>query len=186
LGMPALDAAAATPTQKMGFFRSLGWVLLHVPRNLWRVTVIALPLMLLAGVAGAVLAEILPWDLLTRLSHVHGFFPSAGLLLVATLFGVLLPVPIAFDVIVCSVLLNSGMPVPVVAALLATLGIYSVYAWSLLGATLSWRVATVAAAAVFVLGIGAGAAAALLENWHDIGQSREAAQLAALPPTPSR
>ncbi len=183
LGTPGLGPGAP-PAQPMGLFRSAGWVLLHVPRNIWRVTVIALPLMLLAGVAGAVLAEILPWDLLTRLSHVHGFFPSAGLMVIATAFGVALPVPIAFDVIVCSVLLNSGMPVPVVAALLATLGIYSVYAWSLLGTTLSWRVASVAAAAVFVIGLGSGAAAAVLENWHEIGQARETAQLAALPAPP--
>jgi uncharacterized membrane protein YraQ (UPF0718 family) len=185
LGTPALGQAAA-PSQPKGFFRAIGWVLLHFPRNLWRVTIVALPLMLLAGVLGAVLSEVLPWDLLARLSRVHGWLPSAGLLVGATAFGVLLPVPMAFDVIVCSVLLNSGMPVPVVAALLATLGIYSVYAWSLLGATLSWRVASVAAAAVFVVGIGAGVAAAVLENWHDIGQSRDAAQLAALSAPASR
>ena len=180
LGTPALGDGAPS-AQPKGPVRAFGWVLLHFPRNLWRVTVIALPLMLLAGVAGAVMAEIMPWDVLTRLSRIHGWLPSAGLLLGATAFGVLLPVPMAFDVIVCSVLLNSGMPVPVVAALLATLGIFSIYAWSLIGATLSWRVASVAAAAVFVVGVGTGLTAAVLENWHDIGQSREAAQLAALP-----
>jgi uncharacterized membrane protein YraQ (UPF0718 family) len=186
LGTPSLGDGAP-PAQPKGFVRAFGWVLLHFPRNLWRVTVVALPLMLLAGVAGAVLAEVLPWDLLTRLSHVHGWLPSAALLVGATAFGVLLPVPMAFDVIVCSVLLNSGMPVPVVAALLATLGIYSVYAWSLLGATLSWRIATVAAGAVFVVGIAAGAAAGVLQDWHEIGQARETAQLAALPaPAPQR
>src|SRR5437762_9339118 len=179
LGTTNLRGEAA-PAPK-GPVRALGWVLLHFPRNLWRVTVIALPLMLLAGVLGALLAEVLPWDLLTRLGRVHGWLPSASLLVGATAFGVLLPVPMAFDVIVCSVLLNSGMPVPIVAALLATLGIYSVYAWSLLGATLSWRVATVAAAAVFVVGIGAGAAAAVLENWHEISQARGTAQLGSLP-----
>src|SRR4051812_28961537 len=183
LGTPNLGEGAARSEPK-GPFRALGWVLLHFPRNLWRVTVVALPLMLLAGFLGAVLAEIVPWDLLTRLSHVHGWLPSVGLLIGATAFGVLLPVPMAFDVIVCSVLLNSGMPVPVVAALLATLGIYSVYAWSLLGATLSWRLATVAAAAVFVVGLGAGGAAAVLENWHEIGQARETGQLASLPAPP--
>ena len=186
LGAPSLGEGAAT-AQPKGFFRALGWVLLHYPRNLWRVTVIALPLMLLAGFLGAVLVEILPWDMLTRISHVHGWLPFVGLLIVATAFGVLLPVPIAFDVIVCSVLLNSGLPVPIVAALLATLGIYSIYAWSLLGATLSWKVATAAAAAVFVLGLGVGGAAAVLENWHDIGQARETAQLAGLAaPAPQR
>jgi uncharacterized membrane protein YraQ (UPF0718 family) len=179
LGTPALTEAASP--RPAGFLRSTGWVLLHYPRNLWRVTVVALPLMLLAGVAGAVLTEIVPWDALTHAAKVHGALPGAALLFGATAFGVLLPVPMAFDVIVCSVLLNSGMPVPIVAALLATLGIYSVYAWSLLGATLSWRVASVAAAAVFVIGITAGGAASVLENWHELRQSRKAAQLAALP-----
>ena len=182
IGTPAL-AQEATPAPA-GPLRSAGWVLLHFPRNLWRVTVVALPLMLLAGVAGAVLAELLPWDLLTEAAKVHGALPSLGLLVGATAFGVLLPVPMAFDVIVCSVLLNAGMPVPIVAALLATLGIYSVYAWSLLGATLSWRVASLAAAAVFVLGLASAGAAALLENWHDIRQSQKAMHLVALPAPP--
>ncbi len=186
LGAPGL-AADAPVAQPKGFVRGLGWVLLHYPRNLWRVTVLALPLMLLAGVAGAALSEIVPWDFLTRVSHVHGWLPFTALLIGATAFGVLLPVPIAFDVIVCSVLLNAGMPVPIVAALLATLGIYSIYAWSLLGTTISWKVATAAAAAVFVIGIGAGATAAVLENWDEIGQARETAQLASLPaPLPQK
>lgn len=179
LGTPGLTEAASP--RPAGFLRSLSWVLLHYPRNLWRVTVVALPLMLLAGVAGALLAEFVPWDALTHAAKVHGALPGAAVLIGATAFGVLLPVPMAFDVIVCSVLLNSGMPIPIVAALLATLGIYSVYAWSLLGTTLSWRVASVAAASVFVIGIAAGGAASVLENWHDIRQARKAAELAALP-----
>jgi uncharacterized membrane protein YraQ (UPF0718 family) len=184
LGAPSL-AAGAPPAQPKGFLRGLGWVLLHYPRNLWRVTVLALPLMLLAGVAGAVLSEIVPWDLLTRASHVHGWLPFTALLIGATAFGVLLPVPIAFDVIVCSVLLSAGMPVPIVAALLATLGIYSVYAWSLIGTTISWKVATAAAAMVFVIGVGAGGSAAVLESWDDIKQARATATLASLaPPAP--
>ncbi|TMB41107.1 MAG: hypothetical protein E6J58_03610 [Deltaproteobacteria bacterium] len=59
LGTPNLRGEAA-PAPK-GPVRALGWVLLHFPRNLWRVTLIALPLMLLAGVAGAALAEVLRW-----------------------------------------------------------------------------------------------------------------------------
>src|SRR5712692_4324375 len=182
IGTPALSASAAPGPA--GFFRSVGWVVLHYPRNLWRVTVVALPLMLLAVVTGAVLAEIVPWDVLTHVSKAQAAVPAVAFLIGATAFGVLLPVPIAFDVIVCSVLLNSGMPIPIVAALLATLGIYSVYAWSLLGATLSWRIASLAAAAVFAVGIATGGAAAVLENWHDLRQARKAAQLASLPAPP--
>jgi uncharacterized membrane protein YraQ (UPF0718 family) len=179
LGTPSLDDTAASPTPK-GFFRSLGWVLLHYPRNLWRVALVALPLMLLAGILGAVLAELLPWNYLTHLARIEGWFPNAGVLLLAAAFGVLLPVPMAFDVIVCSVLLNSGMPVHVVATLLVTLGIYSVYPWTLLGTTLSWRIAALAGAAVFAVGLASGAAAGVLDRWHEIDQERQTAQLARL------
>ncbi len=134
--------------------------MLHYLRNLGRVLVTALPLMLVAGVAGAVLVEFLPWTLLNQVSRVQAF-PNSTMLVLAAGYGVLLPVPMAFDVIVCSVLLNAGMPVHIVAALLVTLGSYSVYAWSLLGTTLSWRVAGVAAAAIFATGVFAGAAAGL-------------------------
>ena len=190
-----LESALGTPTllessdskQPKGFFQALVWVLLHYPKKLWHVTVVALPLMLLAGLLGAVLAELLPWNYLAHLARIEGWAENAAVLLVATAFGVLLPVPMAFDVIVCSVLLNSGMPVHVVAALLVTLGIYSVYPWSLLGTTLSWRIATLAGAVVFAMGIAAGAAAGVLDHWHEIRQARQTAQLAALPaPKPQR
>jgi uncharacterized membrane protein YraQ (UPF0718 family) len=186
LGTPALaDPQADRPPQ--GVLRALGWVLLHYPRNLVRVLLTALPLMLLAGLVGAVLVEILPWNLLNQVSRVEGGAANGAVLVLAAAFGVLLPVPMAFDVIVCSVLLNAGMPVHVVAALLVTLGAYSVYAWSLLGTTLSWRVASVAAVAIFATGILAGAAAGVLDRWNDLRQAQETARLAGLPgPKPSR
>jgi len=186
LGAPTLRESSASERPR-GFFRALVWVLLHFPRNLWRITVVALPLMLLAGLFGAVLAELLPWNSLLHLGRVDGWVKNGAVLLLATAFGVLLPVPMAFDVIVCSVLLNSGMPVHIVAALLVTLGVYSVYAWSLVGTTLSWRIAGLAAVAVFAMGIAAGAAAGVLDQWHEIRQARQTGQLAALPaPKPQR
>ena len=173
-----VDAAAQPPR---GVLRALGWVLLQYPKNLWRVVVVALPLMLLAGILGAALSEVLPWDALTHLSRVQGWMANGAILLLASAFGVLLPVPMAFDVIVCSVLLNAGMPVHIVAALLLTLGIYSVYAWSILGTTLSWRLAGAAAAVVFALGISAGAAAGVLDHWNEIYQAQQTALLTSLP-----
>ncbi len=173
-----VDAATHPPR---GILRALGWFLLQYPKNLWRVIVVALPLMLLAGILGALLSELLPWDLLTHLSRVQGWMANGAILLVASAFGMLLPVPMAFDVIVCSVLLNAGMPVHIVAALLLTLGIYSVYAWSILGTTLSWRLAGAAAAVVFALGVSAGAAAGVLDHWNEIYQAQETALLTSLP-----
>ena len=95
--------------------------MVHYIRNLGRVIVTALPLMLLAGVLGAILVEILPWSVLNHISRVEGGAANAAVLLLAGVFGVLLPVPVAFDVVVCSVLLGARMPVAVVAVLLVTL-----------------------------------------------------------------
>jgi uncharacterized membrane protein YraQ (UPF0718 family) len=176
LGTPSLAENRKDPRPE-GLVRSLGWVVLHYLRNLGRVLLTALPLMLVAGVAGAVLVEFLPWTLLNQVSRVQGLVPNASMLVLAAGFGVLLPVPMAFDVIVCSVLLNAGMPVHIVAALLVTLGSYSVYAWSLLGTTLSWRVAGVAAAAIFATGVATGAAAGVFEHWNDLYQAGQTAQL---------
>ena len=106
------------------------------------------------------------------------------MLLLAGVFGVLLPVPMAFDVVVCSVLLGAGMPVQVVAVLLVTLGTYSVYAWSLLGTTLSWRVGSLAAAAILVTGVLTGAVAGVVDHWNDLHQARRTAALAGLPARP--
>ena len=186
LGTPAL-AEKGIDSPPEGIWRALRWVSLHYTRNLGRVLLAALPLMLVAGVAGAVLVEFLPWTLLNHVSRVQGIAPNTAVLVLAAGFGVLLPVPMAFDVIVCSVLLNAGMPIHIVAALLVTLGSYSVYAWSLLGTTLSWRLAGVAAAAIFATGILAGAAAGLFDRWNDLYQAQQTAMLMRLPaPTQSQ
>jgi uncharacterized membrane protein YraQ (UPF0718 family) len=167
-----------------GFGTALGWVLLNYPRNLWVVLKLALPLMLLAGLIGAAMAELLPWGRLAQMSHVEGLLPNALALAVITAFGVLLPVPIAFDVIVCAVLWDAGVPPHFVAALLVSLGIYSVYPMSLLGTTLSWRIAATAGIAVFALAFLAGAAAAVLHGWHEVRLARTVAAILESTPAP--
>jgi uncharacterized membrane protein YraQ (UPF0718 family) len=139
-----------------GFLPALGWVLLRYTRNLWTVIRISLPLMVVAGLLGAAMVELLPWTRVAQIAQVDGLLPNAAVLVLVAVFGTLLPVPIAFDVVVCAVLWNAGVPTYVVATLLVTLALYSVYPWSLLGTTLSWRVAAVAGAAVMTLGIVAG------------------------------
>ena len=187
LGTASLvNLADATP-RPTGLWRSIGWLLLAYPRNLWRVLRIALPLMLLAGLLGAVLVELLPWNALSEWSRFGGIGTALAVLVVVTAFSVLLPVPMAFDIVICSVLFSAGVPVHIVAALLVTLGIYSVYPWMLLGKTLSWRIASLAGAAVFVLGLLAAGAAALIAHYDELWQAQRAAQLAGLPvpaPTP--
>ncbi len=135
-----VSEALLTPAgdRPKGLFHALGWVLMRYAKNLWTVIRLSLPLMLLAGLMGAALVELLPWMRIAQIAQVEGWMPNAAVLLLVAGFGTLLPVPIAFDVIICAVLWSAGVPMYVVAALLVTLGLYSVYPWSLISnATIS-------------------------------------------------
>jgi uncharacterized membrane protein YraQ (UPF0718 family) len=179
-----VSEALLTPAgdRPKGLFHALGWVVMRYAKNLWTVIRLSLPLMILAGLVGAVLVELLPWTRIAQIAQVEGWVLNAAVLLLVAGFGTLLPIPIAFDVIVCAVLWNAGVPMYVVAALLVTLGIYSVYPWSLIGTTLSWRIAGLAGAAVLVLGVAAGATAGIVDRWHDLRTIRQvAAMLEELP-----
>ena len=79
---------------------------------------------------------------------------------------------------------NAGVPTYVVATLLVTLALYSVYPWSLIGTTLSWRVAAVAGAAVMALGIVAGGIAGLASRWQDLRTIQSAASVLSTLPAP--
>ncbi|MBI4382087.1 MAG: VCBS repeat-containing protein [candidate division NC10 bacterium] len=174
-----MSEALLTPAgdRPKGLFHTLGWVLMRYSKNLWTVIRLSLPLMVLAGLMGAALVELLPWSRIAQIAQVEGWIPNAAVLLLVAGFGTLLPVPIAFDVIVCAVLWDAGVPMYVVATLLVTLGIYSVYPWSLIGTTLSWRIATLAGAAVLTLGVAAGATAGVVYRWHDLSTIRQAAAI---------
>jgi uncharacterized membrane protein YraQ (UPF0718 family) len=183
--MGSVSQAFLTPAgdAPKGFFHALGWVVLRYARNLWTVLRISLPLMVLAGLLGATMVELLPgpgW----RSCPGRGL-PNAGELVLVAVFGTLLPVPIAFDVVVCAVLWNAGVPTYVVATLLVTLALYSVYPWSLIGTTLSWRVAAVAGAAVVVLGITVGGIAGLASRWQDLQTIHRAANVLSTLPAPA-
>jgi len=78
-----------------------------------------------------------------------------GILLVA-LVAAFLPVPMAFDVAIAYIAMTKGVPLPYVVTILCTLGIISVYSLSVVGKSLSWRVAAAAYATVAVLGTIAG------------------------------
>ncbi len=62
----------------------------------------------------------------------------------------------AFDVAIAFILMAHGTPMPFVAAILCTLGIISVYSLSVVGKTISWRIAGATYATVVCLGIVTG------------------------------
>ena len=114
-------------------------------RSFWYIFRIAFPLMLLAALLGAFVIELLPpqaFDAPVTLG---------GILLVA-LVAAFLPVPMAFDVAIAYILMTRGMPLPYVVAILCTLGIVSVFSLSIIGKSISWKVAGAAYATVVALG----------------------------------
>jgi hypothetical protein len=118
-------------------------------KSFWYVFRVAFPLMILAAVLGALFIEILPQQAL--------FAPVtiAGIIAVA-LVAAFLPVPMAFDVAIAYIAMVKGVPLPYVVTVLCTLGIISVFSLSVVGKTISWKVAGAAYAMVVALGTVAG------------------------------
>ncbi len=122
-------------------------------KSLWYLLRTSLPLMLLAALLGALCIQLLPHNWVP--THVTFF----GILLVSVI-GTFLPVPMAFDVFASYIALRSGVPVPYVAAMLCTLGAYSVYSFLVTGRSISWKTAASVYAAVCATGILAAIATA--------------------------
>ena len=133
-----------------------GQVLGHFTRdylhNLWRIVRLTVPLMLLAGFLGAVLATLAPMDLLSERP-----FAVFGAIAVAVL-GVIAPVPIGFDVVFSGALLNGGADQGYVMILLFSLGIFSIYSFMVVMRTISTRAAVLLGAAVVLVSLAAGSA----------------------------
>lgn len=68
----------------------------------------------------------------------------------------------AFDVAIAYILMVRGVRLPYVEVILCTLGIISVYSLSVVGKTISRRIAGAIYCAVVLLGIAAGVAALAL------------------------
>ena len=119
--------------------------------NLGRLALGTVPWMIVAGLLGAVVVELVPAQNLPLQVSV------LGIALVA-LLGTFAPVPIAFDVAVGWILLHRGVPAPYVSTLVCTLGAFSIYPMFIVGRSLSWRVALRVFTAVAAVGALAGLA----------------------------
>jgi uncharacterized membrane protein YraQ (UPF0718 family) len=118
-------------------------------KSFWYVFRVAFPLMIVAAALGALVIEVLPPQAWVGPATLLGIVAVA-------LISAFLPVPMAFDVAIAYIAMMHGAPMPYVAAILCTLGILSVYSASVVGKTISWRVAGAAYATVTALGIVAG------------------------------
>ena len=129
-------------------------------KNLWFIIIRTVPLMLLAGLLGAAFVTLFPLS-----SFIGSEYTFSGLLLVS-LIGVFLPVPIALDVVLASVLMASGLPIAYVMALLFTLGTFSVYPFMIIWKSISLRLAVILYLTVAAMGMLAAYAAQNYNDWE--------------------
>jgi len=118
-------------------------------KSFWYIFRVAFPLMLLAALLGAIVVEVLPPQALTAQVTV------SGIILVA-LVAAFIPVPMAFDVAIAYIAMTRGVPIPYVVTILCTLGIISVYSLSIVGKSISWKLAAATYGTVAVLGTVSG------------------------------
>ncbi|HTQ96130.1 MAG TPA: permease [Candidatus Acidoferrum sp.] len=145
---PAVTCPIDIPVSET-WSQALMGTLMSFLKSFWYVFRVAFPLMILAAVLGALVVEILPQQAL--------FAPvTVGGIVLVALIAAFLPVPMAFDVAIAYIAMAKGVPLPYVVTILCTLGIISVFSLSIVGKSISWRIAGAAYATVAALGIAAG------------------------------
>jgi uncharacterized membrane protein YraQ (UPF0718 family) len=151
---PLTPAFCSLPNSR-GWIQPVTFTLKNYLKNLGKLSLTTIPLMIVAALLGAVVAEVLP------ASSIPATVSIGGIFLVA-LIGAFLPVPMGFDVALAFLLMARGVPLPYVVTLLCTLGAFSIYSVLILGRTISWRTAAAVFVAVTSLGIVAGLVTAIL------------------------
>ncbi|WP_161595909.1 FG-GAP-like repeat-containing protein [Flavisphingopyxis soli] len=149
----------------LGWIAALGWLARTYLRNLAFIAAVTVPLMLIAGILGSILVSIFPFSEL--LYHIELSGPLAKTLFlvgVVAAVAIFLPVPIAFDVIMAVVLLNSGWPAKFVVPMLLGLGSFSIYSFFIIARAISVRVAATMMAILAIIAALGGVAAQLIDG----------------------
>ncbi|MGJ3230786.1 MAG: FG-GAP-like repeat-containing protein [Oceanicaulis sp.] len=133
---------------------------LDYAKNLWFILYTTVPLMLLAGFLGAVVATLFPLETLAG----RDFGPLG--LAFAALVGVVMPVPMGFDVVVSGALLNGGLGHGYIMTLVFTLGSFSIYSFFIIATSVGWRAAAMLGAVIMALGFFAGLGAQAWHGWQ--------------------
>jgi hypothetical protein len=154
------------PGEGESWVASILWVGVTYLKHLWFIVKTTVPLMLLAGLLGAVAISIMPWNSLSSLMPAGNPAIVFAAMFAIAAVGIFLPCPITFDVIAASVLLSAGMPAHYVMALLFTLGIYSVYSFGIVWTAISRNVAVVLTISLIVMGVAAGYVAAFGDRYE--------------------
>lgn len=140
-------------------------------KSLWFIIRVTVPLMLLAGFMGAIVATLMPVDWVA--SAPFGPFSAIAVAFVGTI----MPVPMGFDVVFSGALLNGGIGHGYAMTLVFTLGSYSIYSFLIVGGSVGWRAAGLLAGAVAIIGVVSGLA---VQAWYEY-QTERALQMLVQP-----
>jgi uncharacterized membrane protein YraQ (UPF0718 family) len=143
---------------KENFFRALFGFVIDFFKSLWTIFIRTAPWMLVAGFLGALLSYAIPLD---------GLRGSVNILTIVltTIVGLILPVPMAFDIVLTNALYSAGLPLPLAFALLLGLGSFSLYSF-----VITWK----SAAPQWALGLTAAffvlitAASVTIPHLHEV------------------
>ena len=153
-----------------GWLDSTQWVLKKYASNLFYIIKLTVPLMLLAGLMGAVAITLFPWQEMASLIAGNQWYMAVIGALVIAVIGLFLPVPIAFDVAIVTALLAAGVPPVYAMILLFTLGIFSVYSFFIIWTGISRKVALVLSGVLLLMGILSGIMVELYLDWDESRQ----------------
>jgi uncharacterized membrane protein YraQ (UPF0718 family) len=145
----AITPATGLPLNE-SWFDALRGASITLGKSLVYIAIRTVPLMVLAGLLGAVVVHLMP---LTRLLEYEPGILSVALV---ALVGIFLPVPVAFDVVLVAVLISAGAPMIYSMTLLFTLGIFSIYPFFIVSRTISLRVALVLTVVLVLIGVIGG------------------------------
>ncbi|WP_209348184.1 FG-GAP-like repeat-containing protein [Pontixanthobacter sp. CEM42] len=140
--------------------KAAAWLAKTFGRNLMFIVAVTVPLMILAGVLGAIMVTVFDWNDFRRAIGA----PRSEIMILITMvgiavLGIVLPVPIAFDVILAVILVNAGWPVKYAMTLMFALGCFSIYSYMIVGRAVSWKIASGMMASLAGLAVVCGVAA---------------------------
>lgn len=143
------------------------WVTVTIVRQSWILLKQVVPIMLLAGLLGSVAVVLVPWDMLVGYLPQQVTVVSVVVMAALSAFGLFLPVPIAFDVVLAASLINAGVAVQYVAILLFVLGSFSIYSLFVLLKAGAKKTAWALVGALIVVGVLTGLATKLVHDFYD-------------------
>ena len=155
-----LDPTVISQGKVETWFTAINESIRDYARKFWYIVIRTAPLMLLAGFLGALLSHLWKFELLI------GLPVTLKTLILVSMMGTFLPLPIAFDLMLTQALMMSGMPEGFVMALLFTLGTFSVYSAMIVFRTFSFKLALQLYLIVAVLGVGLGFSADAWSNYR--------------------